>query len=123
MASVFVLATLDTKGREADFVRRLLTSWGVGVTLVDTARSAPPAVAADISRERIFELAGTTLEAVRKRADRGEAVTSAADGRGEARPRGVRARRAGGRARPGRIGGNDHRHGGDEGAAARRTRK
>ncbi len=35
---------------------------------------------ADISRERIFELAGTSLEAVRSRADRGEAVTKAAEG-------------------------------------------
>ena len=35
MPSVFLFATLDTKGREADFVRGLLTSWGVAVTLVD----------------------------------------------------------------------------------------
>ena len=77
MSSVFLFATLDTKGREADFVRGLLTSWGIGVTLVDVGALGAPAVAADIPNQRIFELAGTTLEAVRKRADRGEAVTSA----------------------------------------------
>jgi uncharacterized protein (UPF0261 family) len=80
MPSVFLLATLDTKGREADFVRGLLTSWGVPVTLVDVGALGTPAVAADIPRERIFELAGTTLEAVQKKADRGDAVTKAAEG-------------------------------------------
>ena len=75
MPSVFLIATLDTKGREADFVRVLLASWGVAVTLVDVGALGTPAVTADVSRERIFELAETTMDAVRKRADRGEAVT------------------------------------------------
>ena len=80
MPSVFLLATLDTKGREADFVRGLLTSWGVAVTVVDVGALGTPAATADVSRERIFELAETTIEAVQKRADRGEAVTKAAAG-------------------------------------------
>ena len=63
MSSVFLLATLDTKGREADFVRRLLTSWGIGVTLVDVGALGPAAVVADVSSQRVFELAGTTLDA------------------------------------------------------------
>jgi uncharacterized protein (UPF0261 family) len=78
--SVLLFATLDTKGREADFIRGLLTSWGVSVTLVDVGALGTPAVAADIPRARIFELADTTIEAVRKNADRGEAVTRAAAG-------------------------------------------
>jgi uncharacterized protein (UPF0261 family) len=78
--SVFLFATLDTKGVEADFVRRLLGSWHVPVTLVDVGALGTPAAAPDVSRERIFELAGTSLEAVRGRADRGEAVTLAAAG-------------------------------------------
>jgi len=80
MPSVFLFATLDTKGREADFVRGLLTSYGVSVTLVDVGALGTPVVAADISRDRIFELAETTIEAVRKNADRGDAVTKAATG-------------------------------------------
>jgi uncharacterized protein (UPF0261 family) len=80
MASVFLFATLDTKGREADFVRALLISYGVRVTLVDVGALGTPAVAADISRERIFELAETTIGMVRKNADRGDAVTKAAAG-------------------------------------------
>jgi uncharacterized protein (UPF0261 family) len=80
MPSVFLFATLDTKGREADYVRTLLTSWGVAVTLVDVGAVGAPAVAPDITRDRIFELAGTTAAAIQERRDRGEAVTAAAAG-------------------------------------------
>jgi uncharacterized protein (UPF0261 family) len=80
MPSVFLFATLDTKGREADYVRGLLISFGVPVTLVDVGALGTPAVAADIPRERIFELAETTIDAVRQKADRGDAVTKAATG-------------------------------------------
>jgi uncharacterized protein (UPF0261 family) len=80
MPSVLLFATLDTKGREADFVRGLLSSWGVAVTLVDVGALGTPASRADIPRERIFELAETTLEAVQRNADRGDAVTRASEG-------------------------------------------
>lgn len=80
MPSVFLLATLDTKGHEADYVRQLLTGWGVSVTLVDVGALGKPAVPADVTRERIFERAGSSLEAVRQRRDRGDAVTLAAAG-------------------------------------------
>jgi len=78
--SVFLFATLDTKGPEAAYVRDLLTSLGVAVTLVDVGALRPPTVESDIPRERVFELAGTTAEAVLGQGDRGEAVTRAAAG-------------------------------------------
>src|SRR5688572_7118067 len=80
MSAVYVLATLDTKGREAAYVRGLLASWGVKTVLVDTGAIGAPAVAADVPRERVFALAGTTLEAIRAKSDRGEAVTKASEG-------------------------------------------
>ncbi len=80
MASVLLFATLDTKGPEADFIRSLLAGWGVPVTLVDVGAIGPATVTPDVPRERIFELAGTSLDAVRERSDRGEAVTRAAEG-------------------------------------------
>src|SRR5262245_32125704 len=80
MSSVLLFATLDTKGHEAAYVRNLLVTWGIPVTLVDVGSLGPPAVVADIPRERIFELAGTSIEAVRARGDRGAAVTAAAAG-------------------------------------------
>ena len=47
--SVFLFATLDTKGREAAFVRDLLASWGIAVTLVDVGALGTPAVPADVA--------------------------------------------------------------------------
>jgi uncharacterized protein (UPF0261 family) len=80
MPSVFLFATLDTKGREADYIRTLLMSWGIAVTLVDVGVVGAPTAVPDVTRDRIFELAGTTLAAVQQRRDRGEAVTAAAAG-------------------------------------------
>ena len=76
-SSVLVFATLDTKGREAAFIRDLLEGWRVRTTLVDVGSLAPPTVPPDVTREQIFALAGTAPEAM---ADRGEAVTCAAEG-------------------------------------------
>ena len=80
MPSVFLIATLDTKGVEAAFIRSLLTAWGVPVTLVDAGTVGPPTVEPDVPRERLFSLAGGSLADVQRRADRGEAVTTAAAG-------------------------------------------
>lgn len=80
--SVYLLATLDTKGEEAAFVREQLQALGVEVTLVDTSCIDEPTVSAEISRDAIFEAAGTTLAAVQEKRDRGEAVTQAAVGAG-----------------------------------------
>jgi len=80
--SVYLLATLDTKGREAAFLRDLLVENGLKVTLVDTGCLGQPAAATkpDVTREEVFAAAKTTLEAVREKNDRGEAVTRAAEG-------------------------------------------
>jgi len=80
VGDVYVFATLDTKGREAAFIRDLLRGWNIPVTLVDVGAVGRPSVDADIPRERVFERAGTTLEAVQTAADRGHAITKAAEG-------------------------------------------
>ncbi|MFN0009351.1 MAG: Tm-1-like ATP-binding domain-containing protein [Planctomycetota bacterium] len=78
--TVYVLATLDTKGREAAFVRDELRAAGVEAKLVDCGSLGEPAVAPDVRRDEVFRAAGTTMEAVHARRDRGEAVTLAAQG-------------------------------------------
>lgn len=78
--SVYLFATLDTKGDEADFVRARLREFGVEVTLVDVGCLGEPRVAADVTREEVFVAAGTTLAEMRSRGDRGFAVTKAAEG-------------------------------------------
>ncbi|MBV8880852.1 MAG: Tm-1-like ATP-binding domain-containing protein [Planctomycetaceae bacterium] len=78
--SVYVLATLDTKGLEAAFVRDQLARLKVPAQIVDTGCVGAPSVEADIPRDEIFKAAGTTLAALREKNDRGEAVKAAAKG-------------------------------------------
>jgi uncharacterized protein (UPF0261 family) len=80
MKTVYILATLDTKGLEAAFVRDQLARLKVPAKIVDTGCMGAPAVQPDISREEIFHLAGTSLAAMREKNDRGEAVKAAAKG-------------------------------------------
>jgi uncharacterized protein (UPF0261 family) len=80
MKTVYVLATLDTKGIEAAFVRDQLAALKVPAKIVDTGCIGTPAVQGDIAREEVFRLAGTSLFAMREKNDRGEAVKAAARG-------------------------------------------
>ncbi len=77
---VYVLATLDTKGAEADYVRSVLQQQGIEVVLVDTSCLGPVSVRADVPREEVFRAAGTELERLQQKQDRGEAVAAAAKG-------------------------------------------
>jgi uncharacterized protein (UPF0261 family) len=78
--SVYVLATLDTKGHEAALVRDLLIGLGVDTRLVDVGCLGVPSVAADVSREEVFQAAGTSLEKMVTGGQRSRAVTAASDG-------------------------------------------
>ncbi len=79
-ATVHILATLDTKGAEAAFVRDALCALGVDCTLIDTGCLGASTVAADIARDEVFRLAGMTLSEAQAKADRGWAITQAAAG-------------------------------------------
>jgi uncharacterized protein (UPF0261 family) len=78
--SVVLIGTLDTKGREVDYVRQELRACGVETLVIDAGVKDPPVTKADIPRETVFEAAGTTLAALQAQGDRGTAVTAAAEG-------------------------------------------
>jgi len=78
--SILVIATLDTKGTEAAFVKTQLQAAGQSVLLLDASCLGTPLTGADITREEVFLAAGTTLAEQQARADRGAAVTAAAEG-------------------------------------------
>ncbi len=78
--SVYLIGTLDTKGREIAFVRDLLSGYGIQTRVIDAGSQLPPAIVPDITREAVFHAAGTTIEAVQLKGDRGAAVTHAATG-------------------------------------------
>ena len=77
---VYLLATLDTKGAEAAFVRDRLTAAGVPARLVDVGCLGKPSVVADISRERMFTAAGGALAEFVAAGDRGRAISALCDG-------------------------------------------
>ena len=78
--SIYLLATLDTKGTEIGYVQQRLQSLDLSVKVVDIGCLGEPVIAADISREELFDAAGTSLEDLRQRRDRGQAVNQAAAG-------------------------------------------
>lgn len=78
--SVHLIATLDTKGVEADFVRKLLASFGVESVLIDAGCLGEPQCDADIKREQVFAAAGCSLKDLRQQGEREVAVTAASRG-------------------------------------------
>lgn len=81
--SVYLFATLDTKGMEAEFLRQRLAALDVPVTLVDCGCQGSPLVSADVPRERLFAAAGRSLAELQAAGDRGAAITAAATGAAE----------------------------------------
>ena len=78
--SVYLIGTLDTKGREIGFVRDLLSGYGIQTQVIDGSSLHQPVIVADITREAVFQAAGTTFATVQTQGDRGVAVTHAATG-------------------------------------------
>jgi uncharacterized protein (UPF0261 family) len=79
MATVVLLGTLDTKGREYAFLRDRLREHGVDVLLVD-AGVHEPQVEPDIPREEVARAAGAEIAQFAAEGDRGAAVAAMAAG-------------------------------------------
>ena len=83
--AIAIIAALDTKGAEAAYLRDLIAARRHATFLIDTGVIGEPRIPLgpyDVSAAEVARAAGTTLQALRDRADRGEAV--AAMGRGAA---------------------------------------
>jgi uncharacterized protein (UPF0261 family) len=78
--AVLLIGTLDTKGSEYQFVRDLLRTAGLETLVLDAGVLNPPLFQADIGRDQVYAAAGTSLAAVQKSADRGQAIEAAARG-------------------------------------------
>ena len=83
MPTVVLIGTLDTKGLEYAFLRDILHEHGCETLLIDTGILGPPQVTPDINRDTVARAAGTTLDDLVARHDRGEAVTAMARGAAE----------------------------------------
>jgi uncharacterized protein (UPF0261 family) len=82
VATVVLLGTLDTKGREYDYLRDRLREQGVGVVLVDAGVFEPLATA-DVAQEEVAAAAGADIAALREAGDRGAAVDAMCRGASE----------------------------------------
>ena len=78
--TIVVIATLDTKGAEAKYVKEQIEKRGMAVIVMDTGlRGDPIHLKADVTRDMFAEASGTTVEAVRKEG-RGRAIEIMAKG-------------------------------------------
>ena len=80
MPTVVLVGTLDTKGKEYDFLRDRVREHGVDVLLVDCGIMAEPLAVPDITREEVAAAVGADVAALAAAGDRGAAVTVMADG-------------------------------------------
>jgi uncharacterized protein (UPF0261 family) len=68
--TIAVLATLDTKGQEAQYVREQIESTGNKAMIIDTGVVGAPAATADVTREAVAEAGGVSLAKLLKNPDR-----------------------------------------------------
>ncbi len=80
MATVVLLGTMDTKGEEYEFARRLLEKEGCDVITVDVGIKGEPRMRPDITREQVAEAAGCKLVALAEKNDRGYAIGRMSEG-------------------------------------------
>jgi len=78
--AIYLLATADTKGQEAAFLKERLVDLQLPVVLVDVGCLGRPTVGVDLERQEVFRAAGRSLDELVARRDRGAAVAAAADG-------------------------------------------
>ena len=64
MKTIAILATLDTKAAEANFMRREIESLGGRALLIDLSVLGDASVEADVSKAEVMEAGGSSLEAM-----------------------------------------------------------
>ncbi|MBI2939049.1 MAG: Tm-1-like ATP-binding domain-containing protein [Chloroflexi bacterium] len=78
--TIVILATLDTKGREAQYLREQIEALGDRALVVDTGVTGTPAARADVTREEVAEAGGMTLARILESPTREVAAPVMADG-------------------------------------------
>jgi uncharacterized protein (UPF0261 family) len=78
--TIVVLATLDTKGHEARYLREQIEEFDDKALIIDTGVTGTPAIKADITREEVAEAGGTSLAKLLEQPDREVAAPIMADG-------------------------------------------
>jgi uncharacterized protein (UPF0261 family) len=77
---LLIIATLDTKGREAAYVRDCVEARGIHPVLMDVGTLDKPLVPPDITCEEVVQAAGYRLNDLKKTKDRSIAIRAAQEG-------------------------------------------
>jgi uncharacterized protein (UPF0261 family) len=80
MAKVVILGTMDTKGDEILFMKRLMESRGHMATIVDVGPLGPPVPAPDISNEKVARWGGWGLQSLLQTPERGQIMRVMGEG-------------------------------------------
>ena len=80
MATVVLVGTLDTKGREYAYLADRLREHGVDVVLVDVGIVGPSLATPDVTRQTVAEAVGADVQALAAAGDRGAAIETMARG-------------------------------------------
>jgi len=72
---IAIVGTLDTKGREYAFLKQAIEEQGLETLVIDAGVMGEPQLKPDIGRDRTAEAGKGSIKALRKKGDRGEAVT------------------------------------------------
>ena len=73
--AVLIIATMDTKGEEVIYLKNRIEENGLGVVILDTGiLGEPKGITPDIPASETARASGTTLEEMREKPSRGEAV-------------------------------------------------
>ncbi len=78
--TIVVLATLDTKGHEAQYLREQIEKCGDKALVIDVGVVGQPAAQADITREEVAEAGGVPLAKLLEKPDREVAAPVMAEG-------------------------------------------
>jgi uncharacterized protein (UPF0261 family) len=78
--TIAVIGALDTKGNDFAFVKAAIMEAGHKALVIDVGVIGEPGLEPDIPASRVAEAAGVTLQALRERADRGEAIAAMTKG-------------------------------------------
>jgi len=78
--TVAILATLDTKGKEAEYLRKQIEKYGVYAVVIDAGVVGRPEGQADITREEVARAGGGTLSEMLKNPSRETAAPVMAEG-------------------------------------------
>jgi uncharacterized protein (UPF0261 family) len=78
--TIVVIGALDTKGNDFAFVKAAIEDAGHKALVIDTGVIGEPGLIPDIPASDVAEAAGVSLQELRERADRGEAIASMTKG-------------------------------------------